>query len=71
MRVLRRQDIADVFFFEGSLYLSRTDALLDKKTFYHAETIGYEMPKWKSLEIDDLDDFVMVEALMKFKGYEL
>ena len=26
---------------------------------------GYIVPKWKSLEIDDEDDFLMVEALMK------
>jgi len=26
------------------------------------------VPKWKSLEIDDVDDFVMVEALMARRG---
>lgn len=71
MKVLRRQDINDVYFFEGSVYISDTETLLSKKTFYHEHTLGYEVPKWKSLEIDDLDDFVMVEALMKFKGGEL
>ena len=69
MKVLRRQDIAEVFFFEGSVYISETEALIRHKTFYHAQTIGYEVPKWKSLEIDDMVDFVMVEALMRFKGY--
>lgn len=69
MRVLRRQEISNVFFFEGSVYISHTDTLLSKKTFYHERTLGYEVPKWKSLEIDDLDDFVMVEALMKYKGH--
>lgn len=67
MKVLRRQDINDVYFFEGSVYVSRTDTLLDKKTFYHKNTLGYEVPKWKSLEIDDIDDFIMVEALMQHK----
>jgi CMP-N,N'-diacetyllegionaminic acid synthase len=67
MRVLRRQEIGDVYFFEGSVYVSRTDVLLTKKTFYHESTLGFEVPKWKSLEIDDLDDIIMVEALMKFK----
>lgn len=71
MRVLRRQEIGDVYFFEGSIYISKTDALLTKKTFYHESTLGYEVPKWKSLEIDDLDDIIMVEALMKFKRHIL
>ena len=67
MRVLRRQEISDVYFFEGSVYVSQTDTLQARKTFYHERTLGYEVPKWKSLEIDDLDDFIMVEALMKHK----
>ncbi len=70
MKVLRRQDIKDVYFFEGTIYISKTNVLLDKKTFYHENTIGYEVPKYKSLEIDDMDDFVMVEAIMKHKGYK-
>jgi len=68
MKVLRRQDIEDVYFFEGTIYISKTDVLLNKKTFYHDNTIGYEVPKYKSLEIDDIYDFIMVEAIMKYKG---
>jgi len=30
--------------------------------------VAFEVPKWKSLEIDDVDDFVMVEALMASRG---
>ncbi|WP_148570694.1 acylneuraminate cytidylyltransferase family protein [Aliarcobacter cryaerophilus] len=70
MKVLRRQDIKDVYFFEGTIYISKTDVLLNKKTFYHENTIGYVVPKYKSLEIDDIDDFIMVEAIMKHKGYK-
>ncbi|QDM00880.1 acylneuraminate cytidylyltransferase family protein [Aliarcobacter butzleri] len=70
IKVLRRQDIKDVYFFEGTIYISKTDVLLNKKTFYHENTIGYVVPKYKSLEIDDIDDFIMVEAIMKHKGYK-
>lgn len=67
MKVLRRQEISDVYFFEGSVYVSNTNALLTHQSFYHDRTLGYEVPKWKSLEIDDIDDFVMVEAIMKYR----
>ncbi len=69
MKVLRRQDVDDIYFFEGTIYISQTKILLAKKTFYHESTIGYEVPKYKSLEIDDMNDFIMVEAIMKYKGY--
>jgi CMP-N,N'-diacetyllegionaminic acid synthase len=68
MKVIRRQEISDIYFFEGSLYISQTDVLLSKRTFYHPNTLGYEFPKWKSIEIDDADDFVIAEALMRYKG---
>lgn len=71
MKILRRQDIKDVFFFEGSIYVSQVDILLHKKTFYHERTIGYVVPKWKSFEIDDIDDFIMVEALLNFRRNKL
>lgn len=70
MSVKRRQDIEDVYFFEGTVYISDIKTLREKKSFYHDTTIGYEVPKYKSLEIDDIDDFVMVEAIMKHKGYK-
>ncbi|MEV9526251.1 acylneuraminate cytidylyltransferase family protein [Aliarcobacter butzleri] len=70
MKVLRRQEIKDVYFFEGTIYISKTEVLLNKKTFYHDNTIGYVVPKYKSLEIDDIDDFIMVESIMKYKGYK-
>jgi N-acylneuraminate cytidylyltransferase/CMP-N,N'-diacetyllegionaminic acid synthase len=64
MKILRRQDINEVYFFEGSVYVSDTATLLNKNSFYHENTLGFEFPKWKSLEIDDIDDFIMVEAMM-------
>ena len=62
---LRRQEIEDVYFFEGSLYISQVNALRKKKGFYHAQTIPWTVPRWQSMEIDEECDFYMVEAIMK------
>ena len=64
INIIRRQDFIDLNFIDGSIYISQIDTLFDKGSFYHNKTLCYDMPKWKSLEIDDLDDFVMIEALM-------
>lgn len=61
----RRQEIDDVFFFEGSLYMAYIGTLRERRSFYHQRTLGFEMPKWKSFEVDDITDFVIIEALMK------
>jgi CMP-N,N'-diacetyllegionaminic acid synthase len=61
----RRQEIDEVYFFEGSMYISKVSSLRNRKSFYHEKTVGYEMPKWKSFEVDDLIDFTIIESLMK------
>lgn len=62
---IRRQDLDNVYFVDGTVYCSYVDKLIDMKGFYHEDTLGFVIPKWKSLEIDDEDDLIMVEALMK------
>jgi N-acylneuraminate cytidylyltransferase/CMP-N,N'-diacetyllegionaminic acid synthase len=64
----RRQDISPVFFLEGSIYISRTDSLREFKSFYQDRTIAVEFPKWKTFEIDDLTDFLIVEKLLQNKS---
>ena len=60
----RRQEVEDVYFLEGSIYISETEYLLRMESFYHDATVGFIFPKWQSYEIDDEDDFTIVEALM-------
>lgn len=63
--IVRRQDINPIYFLEGSIYISEVEAYKTTKKFYHEKTLGYTFPKWKSFEIDDITDFVIVEALLK------
>lgn len=63
----RRQELEDLFFFEGSLYISYTDTLIERKSFYHNQTMGYVMPKWKAFEIDESEDFIIAESIMQAK----
>lgn len=67
MKTLRRQELPDVFFFEGSVYVSKCDVFLEKKVFYHDKTLPYIVPKWKSFEVDDIIDFTIIEAMAKLK----
>jgi N-acylneuraminate cytidylyltransferase/CMP-N,N'-diacetyllegionaminic acid synthase len=62
---LRRQDLEPLYFFDGSLYISKTDVYIKKNSFYHDRTFGYEMPRWKSYEIDDYYDFLIAETIAK------
>jgi N-acylneuraminate cytidylyltransferase/CMP-N,N'-diacetyllegionaminic acid synthase len=63
-KVLRRQELEDIYFFDGSIYVSEVNIFKKEKTFYHDKTLGYTIAKYKSIEIDELSDFICVEALM-------
>ena len=65
---LRRQEIEPLYFLEGTVYVSQINALRRYQSFYHEDTVGYEVPRWKALEVDEMDDLVMIEALMRHKG---
>lgn len=64
---LRRQEIEPMFYLDGSIYASNVETLRQWRSFYHEDTAAYEVPKWKSFEIDDIEDFEIVEALASYK----
>ncbi len=66
--VVRRQDLNKLYYPEGSFYIANTQIFKEQKTFYiNNHTLGYDLPKWKSFEIDTLEDFILVECIMKAK----
>jgi N-acylneuraminate cytidylyltransferase/CMP-N,N'-diacetyllegionaminic acid synthase len=69
--VKRRQDIMPMFFFEGTVYTSFVNSIKKRKNFYHEKTLGYVVPKWKSYEVDDISDFVIIEAILKARNSKL
>ena len=63
-KLFRRQDIEELFFFEGSVYVSDIQILLKEKSFYHNRTLPFVMPRWKSLEVDEMIDLLTAEVII-------
>jgi CMP-N,N'-diacetyllegionaminic acid synthase len=61
----RRQEINDKFYENGSFYIFNTKEFLKYKCRLFKKIGVYEMEKIKSFQIDDLDDIVMINKLMK------
>ena len=49
----------------GAIYLYKTDALFSDEYMYATKCYGYMMDKISSIDVDDLEDFTIAEALMK------
>jgi N-acylneuraminate cytidylyltransferase/CMP-N,N'-diacetyllegionaminic acid synthase len=60
-----------VYFFDGTIYISEVKSLADLRTFYHKRTLPYIVPRWKSLEIDEISDMVCAKALLKARKKKL
>lgn len=63
-RLPRRQDIEPLYSLDGSLYASTIEALRRERGFCHERTLPYVTPRYKSFEVDDLVDFICIEALL-------
>lgn len=61
----RRQESEPAYFPYGVAYIAKTAVLLDKNTFYLPTTTWYEVQRYQTYEIDDVYDFICVEAVMK------
>lgn len=64
----RRQDLQPVFALDGSLYISTIKALREEESFCHSKTMGIPMDREKALEVDDLIDFLSIEAIMNHRN---
>jgi N-acylneuraminate cytidylyltransferase/CMP-N,N'-diacetyllegionaminic acid synthase len=62
---LRRQALPPVYALNGAIYLNRSESLLTDRTFVPQGTYGYIMPPERSLDIDSLWDFHLVELILK------
>jgi CMP-N,N'-diacetyllegionaminic acid synthase len=63
----RRQDVPDVFALNGSIYVWQRDALqlAARQGLWSVPRIGlYVMPRARSVDIDDLDDFEYAQWLL-------
>ncbi|NFV78544.1 cytidylyltransferase domain-containing protein [Magnetospirillum aberrantis] len=62
--VRRRQDQPKVLIPTGAVFVSRVEAFLQTANFYGADTVPYEMPAERAVDIDTPLDFQMCEFMM-------
>jgi len=61
----RRQDRLPEYLENGAIYVMETAGFLEAKHRFFGKTVIHEMDARRSLEIDELDDFAMAEAVLR------
>ncbi len=71
---IRRQDLEKVYKRNGSVYAMKRDLVMKKNKIYGNKICGIIIPKERSVDIDNLDDWKNAEQMLKdltSKEYEL
>jgi CMP-N,N'-diacetyllegionaminic acid synthase len=66
--IIRRQDSPQCYDMNASIHIWRRDVLFASDARFHDDTILYEMPFERSIDIDYEIEFVLNELLMKRSG---
>jgi CMP-N,N'-diacetyllegionaminic acid synthase len=60
----RRQDLPRALTVNGAVYVARVPWLIERRTFFSSDTVGYEMPAQRSLDIDSQEDLECAERML-------
>ncbi len=67
-RLVRSQELPPAYRLNGALYVVDAGFLVERNTLFGTRTYAYIMPKERSVDIDDITDFRIAEALMASQG---
>lgn len=63
-----RQELPKVYKLDGSMiYLAKTEILLREKSFLAGKLVGYEIPRWRAIDLDEPQDFILAGVVLKNK----
>lgn len=65
---VRRQDLPVAYAYNGAVYVARISWLAQSGSFIAPETLGYVMPRDRSLDIDGEWDFQLAEAVYSLRS---
>ncbi len=59
-----RQQMPSYYRLDGCmLFIVKTRALLEKRSFFTGKIVGYEIERWRAIDIDEPQDFVLGELV--------
>lgn len=66
-KLTRRQQADAAYFPYGVIYMVKTEHFLQTHEFYGAKSLPYFIERWQCYEVDDIYDFVAIEAILKHR----
>ncbi|MDR0796580.1 MAG: acylneuraminate cytidylyltransferase family protein [Tannerella sp.] len=63
----QRQEADKAYFPYGVVYLVKTNYFMETKKFYDEHSLPYFIERWQGYEVDDIYDFLCIEAILKYQ----
>lgn len=63
-QITRRQDLPKIYRMNGAVYIVKTEELIRGRTLEPSKITGYIMDSEKSVDIDNIEDFLLAEILI-------
>jgi CMP-N-acetylneuraminic acid synthetase len=67
-KITQRQETDKAYFPYGVAYIVKIEDFIQNKQFYGENSIPYFIERWQCYEIDDIFDFLAIEAIFKYKN---
>jgi CMP-N,N'-diacetyllegionaminic acid synthase len=61
----RRQDFPHIYALNGAIYATKREVLLEGNSLYGKDNRAYIMPQERSIDIDNIYDFIQIESILK------
>ncbi|GKX65523.1 cytidylyltransferase domain-containing protein [Inconstantimicrobium mannanitabidum] len=68
-KITRRQELPKVYRVNGAIYLIETKVFVENKTFEPENLTGFIMNNNRSIDIDNNEDFMLAELLIKQRNF--
>src|SRR3989344_3127878 len=67
--IINRQQVSKGYMLNGCIvYMMKTNVFLKKRKFIYDGTYGIVCPKWRSVDLDEIEDWAHAEILYKNRG---
>ena len=67
--IIRRQDAQPIFDITTVVYVAKTQYIMEKEGIFSGSVIGFEIPRERAVDIDDILDFQFAEFLYEQLNY--
>ncbi|MBA4408511.1 MAG: acylneuraminate cytidylyltransferase family protein [Odoribacter sp.] len=64
-KISQRQQTDKAYFPYGVIYMIKTDVFKKERAFYTSNVLPYYIERWQNYEVDDIYDFMAIEAILK------